>query len=124
LIIFIFNSKLINAREDSTLVETISINKSNIEASYFKIGKKIFKSPIPRKTQKANRGVAITLTVLTGVVGGHRVYLGTEPLVVGIYALTAGGAVIVFVIDLVHLAIVKDISQFENNDKIFMWIKD
>lgn len=71
--------------------------------------------------RKHVRAKAIVFTILTGPLGGHRVYLGTRPGAPIIYAVTLGGFGILPVIDLVHLIFKKDISQFEQNQKIIMW---
>lgn len=68
-----------------------------------------------------NKGTAIILNIFTGILGGHRIYLGSKPVVIIAYACTFGFFGIVTIIDLVHLIIKKDISPYENNDKIFMW---
>lgn len=72
-------------------------------------------------TRKHVRAKAIVFTLLTGPLGGHRVYLGTRPGAPIIYSVTLGGFGILPVIDLVHLIFKKDISEFEKNPKIIMW---
>lgn len=66
--------------------------------------------------------VAIGITVLTGAIGGHRLYLGTSPVVPIVYALTLGGGFgILPLIDLIAITATKDLSKYENNSKIIMW---
>ena len=66
---------------------------------------------------------AILLTVLTGPLGGHRLYLGTKPIVPVVYAVTLGGGLLVIpILDLFAIIFTKDLSKFENNDKVLMWI--
>ncbi|GAB4286063.1 MAG: hypothetical protein Kow0068_11610 [Marinilabiliales bacterium] len=72
---------------------------------------------------KGKRLKATIITILTGPLGGHRIYLGTKPIVPIFYTLTLGGGIIVTVIDLGYLIFSKDISRFENNKSFFMWIK-
>ncbi len=72
-------------------------------------------------TRKHVRAKAIIFTILTGPLGGHRVYLGTRPGAPIIYAVTLGGFGILPVIDLFHLIFTKDLSKFEKNQKIIMW---
>lgn len=78
-------------------------------------------------SKKANRkhvrAKAIIFTVLTGPLGGHRVYLRTRPGAPIIYAVTLGGFGILPLVDLAHLIFKKDISSFEENPKIMMWSK-
>lgn len=73
--------------------------------------------------KQKNVAVAIVLDLLLGYFGVHRFYLGTEVLTGLGYFLTCGGIFgIVPLIDLVVLIIdSKDISQYVNNPKFFMW---
>jgi hypothetical protein len=94
---------------------------------YFKIGKKIFKNPFYRNQQASDvkeKLSTIVIILLTGPLGGHRLYLGTKPVVPIAYAVTLGGAIGVLpIIDLFVIAFTKNISQYQNNDRIIMWIK-
>lgn len=57
-----------------------------------------------------------------GIIGLHRVYLGTKPYVPLVYIATVGGAVgIVPFIDFIVLLLEKDISKYENNPNVIMW---
>ncbi len=59
-----------------------------------------------------------------GIIGCHRIYLGSKPYVPLVYIGTLGGAFgILPFIDFVVLVLDKDISRFENNEKVFMWVK-
>lgn len=71
--------------------------------------------------RKHVRAKAIVFTLLTGPLGGHRVYLGTRPGAPIIYAVTLGGFGILPLVDLAHLIFTKDLSKFEQNQKIIMW---
>jgi hypothetical protein len=78
---------------------------------------------IPHSRPK--RGVAIALTVLLGPLGGHRLYLGTEPRVPVLYTITLGGGLgLLPLIDLVQLIVVRDMDDLLNNRKVFMWLKE
>jgi len=77
---------------------------------------------IPQKV-KFKRGKAIIFTILTGLLGGHRIYLGTHQRVPIIYAVTFGGFGILPFIDLLNIIFTKDLSKFENNSKVIMWGK-
>jgi hypothetical protein len=94
---------------------------------YISIGKHQVKNPVyvlAEDVAGKNKATVIVLTLLTGPLGGHRLYLGTKPIVPIVYTLTLGGGVGVLpFIDLVVICFSKDISRFENNDKIFMWAK-
>jgi TM2 domain-containing membrane protein YozV len=67
--------------------------------------------------------VAIILAWFLGGVGVHRVYLGSKPILILGYAITACGIFgIVPIVDLVVLAInYDDISKYIGNNKYFMW---
>ncbi len=67
------------------------------------------------------RLVAIILDVTLGVLGMHRLYLGTDLKVPVFYALTLGGGGILWLVDLGMLIAAKDIQKFMDNPKLFMW---
>ncbi|TXB64667.1 TM2 domain-containing protein [Vicingus serpentipes] len=79
--------------------------------------------PNKKAERKHVRVKAIIFTILTGPLGGHRVYLRTRPGAPIIYAVTLGGFGILPLVDLAHLIFKKDISSFEENPKIMMWTK-
>ncbi|MBL7884955.1 MAG: hypothetical protein JNL69_12860 [Bacteroidia bacterium] len=59
-----------------------------------------------------------------GFMGAHRVILGTKPWVPVVYVATLGGCFgLLPLIDFFVITLSKDISQYENNPNIFMWIK-
>ena len=77
---------------------------------------------IPEKSDvKFKRGKAIIFTVLTGFLGGHRIYLGTHHRTPIIYSVTLGGLGILPLVDLVNIIFTKDISKFEDKSQIIMW---
>jgi hypothetical protein len=68
------------------------------------------------------KALVLAFTVGTGLVGGHRLVLGTKPIVPIVYAATLGGGLgILPLIDFVAILIKKDYSMYKNNPKIFMW---
>ncbi len=68
------------------------------------------------------RGVAIVLTILVGPLGGHRLYLGTEPHVPVLYTVTLGGGLgLLPLIDLIQLIVSDDMDRFLDNRRVFMW---
>jgi len=103
-------------------VDTLSENNM---PKYIKLGKRLIKIPLLSKKEKqsGNRVTAIIVTILTGPLGGHRIYLGTNPVVPVVYSITLGGFFIMPVVDLGFLIGSKDISRFRNNEKIFMWLE-
>ena len=81
-----------------------------------------------RKKQKLNK--RITSAVLAfpfpfGMVGLHRIYLGTKPYVPIAYIGSLGGVFgILPLIDFFAITCGKDFAQYKENGKVFMWIKD
>ncbi len=73
------------------------------------------------KKVKFKRGKAIIFTVLTGFLGGHRIYLGTHHRTPIIYSVTLGGLGILPVVDLINIIFTKDINKFDNKTQIIMW---
>ena len=72
---------------------------------------------------KKRKFTAILLALLTGPVGGHRLYLGTKPIVPIVYAVTLGGGFLVIpIMDIITIIFTKDLSKYENNDQVIMWI--
>jgi TM2 domain-containing membrane protein YozV len=58
-----------------------------------------------------------------GILGLHRIYLGTKPYVPLIYIVTLGGGFFLLpMIDFFVLLFNKDISRFENHPGVFMWV--
>jgi len=110
---------------DSSQYTSVQMNKE--WPQFIKIGKHQLKNPIYSiaiDVVGKDKATAVVLTLLTGPLGGHRLYLGTKPIVPIVYICTLGGGIGVLpFIDLVVICFSKDISRFENNDKIFMWVK-
>lgn len=81
-----------------------------------------------RKKHKLNK--RITAAVLAfpfpfGIVGLHRIYLGTKPYVPVAYIASLGGVFgILPFIDFCAIAFDKDFEQYKNNGKVFMWVKE
>jgi TM2 domain-containing membrane protein YozV len=81
-----------------------------------------------RKKQKLNK--KITAAVLAfpfpfGMVGLHRIYLGTKPYVPVAYIASLGGVFgILPLIDFFAITCDKNFDQYKNNGKVFMWVKE
>ena len=59
-----------------------------------------------------------------GMVGGHRIFMGTKPYVPLVYIATVGGCFgILPLVDFLTIVFTKkeDLGKFENNSRIFMW---
>ena len=80
-------------------------------------------SPDPIKKKKFISAL-FALPFPFGFVGAHRVILGTGPWVPVVYVATLGGCFgLLPLIDFCFITFSKDITPFENNSHIFMWIK-
>lgn len=82
---------------------------------------KLFEKVVAKENPRV---MASFLCVAIGPFGGHRLYLGTNEKVPIAYTLTLGGGLGVLpAIDLLHIAFAKDLSQYQNNPKVIMWLK-
>ena len=95
---------------------------------YYKVYSKRFPNPIYKFLFKQQRNhkiaAALAFPFPFGGVGLHRVYLGTAAHVPLAYAATAGGVFgLIPLIDCFVLLTHKDLSIYENNSNIIMWIK-
>ena len=81
------------------------------------------KSPFKiNKTKRRTKGGAILMAVLTGPIGGHRLYLGCDSYIPIFYALTLGGGLGVLpAIDIIVIATSKNLSPYEDKKSIIMW---
>ena len=81
-----------------------------------------------RKKQRLNK--RITAAVLAfpfpfGIVGLHRIYLGTKPYVPVAYIASLGGVFgILPLIDFFAITFDKDFDHYRDNGKVFMWVKE
>lgn len=83
--------------------------------------RKIF-HPSGSNTKKENvRLTAIALDITLGILGVHRLYLGTDVKIAAAYALTCGGGCILWLVDLGLLIGTEDITPFLDNPHLFMW---
>jgi TM2 domain-containing membrane protein YozV len=74
--------------------------------------------------QENRRLTAAMLTFALGMLGVHRLYLGTKPWIPAVYLFTCGGGFLVLpLIDFGVILLSKDISKFEHNDRVLMWVK-
>ena len=107
-----------------------STKKNCIEA--FTIDSKIEKpNPLWMTLKKKNNtGKKVIASVLAfplpfGVIGLHRIYLGTKPYIPLVYIGTVGGAFgILPFIDFCVILLDKDIEHYKANPHVFMWIEN
>jgi TM2 domain-containing membrane protein YozV len=80
-----------------------------------------------RKKQRSGR--KLTAAVLAfpfpfGIVGLHRIFLGTAPYVPIVYIATAGGVFgLLPLIDFIAIVAEKDLARFSGNRQVFMWVE-
>jgi hypothetical protein len=80
--------------------------------------------------KKNNTGKKVVAAVLAfplpfGVIGLHRIYLGTKPYVPLVYIGTVGGVFgILPFIDFCVILLDKDIEHYKANPHVFMWIEN
>lgn len=81
-----------------------------------------------KKKQRLNKKITAATLAFPfpfGIVGLHRIYLGTKPYVPVAYIGTVGGVFgILPLIDFCKITFDKDLQQYQNNGKVFMWIKE
>jgi TM2 domain-containing membrane protein YozV len=76
-----------------------------------------------RKKNKKITAAILAFPLPFGIVGLHRIYLGSAPYVPVVYIASLGGAFgILPLIDFCAILLDKDTEAFVNNKKVFMWI--
>jgi TM2 domain-containing membrane protein YozV len=80
--------------------------------------------PIDKSLKKKLISAMLAFPFPFGFMGAHRVMLGCKPWVPVVYVATFGGCFgILPLIDFFSIVFTKDISQYENNSHVFMWMK-
>ena len=113
-----------SAAESQEIIELPIENQSNVQdgLANYKASKLALKYHAAFKENK--RLTAAMLTFALGMLGIHRLYLGTKPWIPAVYLLTFGGGFLILpLIDLGVILLSKDISPYEHNDKVLMWVK-
>ena len=104
-----------------TVIEILQVAADTLKSS-----SSIFKL-FHHKKQNNKRIIAAVLAFPFpfGMVGLHRIFLGTKPYVPVSYIASLGGVFGVLpLIDFFTIIFHKNYEQLENNGKVFMWIKD
>lgn len=79
---------------------------------------------ITKERKEKLMALALAFPLPLGILGAHRIYMGCKPYVPVIYIATLGGCFgILPLIDFAIMAGSNDLSPFENNNKVFMWLK-
>ncbi|CAN5359179.1 hypothetical protein BH09BAC5_BH09BAC5_02310 [soil metagenome] len=91
-----------------------SVNHQNNKTSFFK-----------KPENKRLIAAILAFPVPFGFIGLHRIYLGTDPWVPVVYLITAGGGMILPLIDFIAIvsANKEEMKDYENNPQLFMWVK-
>ena len=134
-ILFLFSFFPGSANEKCVIkIINLSINDSSInkcDTLKFQIALQLTDSIIANKllSKKETRKKKVISAIFSfpfpfGFMGAHRVMLGTKPWVPIVYMATFGGCFgLLPTIDFLVLVFSKDIEQYENNPRIFMWLK-
>jgi len=113
-------------------INTDQIIEQNITVQ-FNFNEYSIKRPNPlffifKKKQTKNKKIVAALLAFPfpfGMVGLHRIYLGTAPYVPIVYIGTLGGGFgILPFIDFCVLLLDKDVTRYNENKKVFMWVND
>lgn len=113
---------------DSTglLIDSCSYTETLIEANFESNNKPNPILQFIKKRQKKNKRIVAAILAFPfpfGIVGLHRIYLGTAPHVPVVYIGTFGGVLGVLpFIDFCVLLLDKDFDRYINNKKVFMWV--
>ena len=111
----------------------IDMSNEGFKGSFVIIHSEETKKPNPvftlfKKKQRLNKKITAATLAFPfpfGIVGLHRIYLGTKPYVPVAYIGTVGGVFgILPLIDFCKITFDKDLEQYQNNGKVFMWIKE
>ena len=103
---------------EKQFIETTILQSADAPNPLFKLFRK-----------KIKNGRKITAAILAfpfpfGIVGLHRIFLGTKPYVPVVYIGTLGGIFgILPLIDFFAICFDKNFEHYENNGKVLMWVK-
>ncbi|MDQ3108320.1 MAG: TM2 domain-containing protein [Bacteroidota bacterium] len=99
---------------DTNQVDTLKNEKAPEHKKFF-----------PKKENKKLIASILAFPVPFGFLGLHRIYLGTEPWVPVVYLVTAGGGMILPLIDFIAIicADKEELKKYENNAKLIMWVE-
>ena len=77
-----------------------------------------------QKKHKKLTAALLAFPLPFGIVGLHRIYLGTAPYVPVVYIASFGGVLgLLPLIDFCFILLDKNPEIYENNKKVFMWVK-
>jgi len=136
-IVFLFTCFCIKAETQKVCVYFYNNENSIVDSAYIEystteiLSQKDITNPLLklfRKKQKNNQRIiaaALAFPFPFGIVGLHRIFLGTKPHVPVVYIGTFGGVFgLLPLIDFCALAFDKDFEHYKENGQVFMWIKE
>jgi TM2 domain-containing membrane protein YozV len=131
ILLFLFSLNVCSEKKEVWLIDSTGtvLEKQFIETSELQYAddapNPLFK--LFRKKQKDNRRITAALLAFPfpfGIVGLHRIFLGTKPYVPVAYIASLGGIFgIIPLIDFFVICFDKDFEQYLNNPKVLMWVK-
>ena len=131
ILLFLLSLNLFSEKKEIWLIDSTGtvLEKQFIEASTLQSAddapNPLFK--LFRKKQKNNRKIIAAILAFPfpfGIVGLHRIFLGTKPYVPVAYIATLGGIFgILPLIDFFVICFDKNFENYENNGKVLMWVR-
>lgn len=131
IILFFISLNIFSEKKEVWLIDSTGtiLQKQLVDTELLKNSDKapnpLFK--IFRKNQINNRKLTAALLAFPfpfGIVGLHRIYLGTKPYVPVVYIATLGGVFgILPLIDFFAIIFDKDFEGYNENGKVLMWVK-
>jgi TM2 domain-containing membrane protein YozV len=130
LLMMLFTGKLFSGQSNSFL-PTVSLRAldtlSTADTSRLRLSEEVLIKRFPKMDEAKRKkllSAALAFPFPFGFMGAHRVMLGCKPWVPVVYVATFGGCFgLIPLIDFIVILNSKDLSEFENNPKVFMWLK-
>jgi len=109
------------------VIDSCDYNKASVEEFSLENNRPNPILQMLKKRQKKNKKIMAAILAFPfpfGIVGLHRIYLGTAAHVPIVYIGTFGGVLgILPFIDFCVIVLDKDFDRYMNNNRIFMWVK-
>ena len=131
-LIFLCTYSVRSATEENGKIDSLYCENSNIEdEKQLKLISQEISRPNPillfikekRKKNKRITAAILAFPLPFGIVGLHRIYLGTSPYVPVVYIASLGGIFgILPFIDFCLLMLDKEVDRYIENKKVFMWV--
>ena len=131
ILLFLLSLNIFSEKKEVWLIDSTGtvLEKQFVETNVLQSGddapNPLFK--LFRKKQKDNRRITAAFLAFPfpfGIVGLHRIFLGTKPYVPVAYIASLGGIFgIMPLIDFFVICFDKDFEQYLNNPKVLMWVK-